>query len=125
MILVTGDRAKKRQNVSRAAAFAWRHLMPRIKKCVVEIELKKIKDAQGYCVKVDDRSFEIEIDKRLFGDDLLTAVFHEMVHVKQSVRKEWEFDEVAYSNYYEYVNLPWEVEAYHMQEVILEAWKKN
>ena len=64
-------------------------------------------------------------DKKLMGDNLLTTVFHEMVHVKQGVRKEWAFDEVVYKTHEEYINLPWEVEAYELQEVMLEAWKKR
>ncbi len=125
MILVTGGRAKQRQNVYRAAEFAWNYLMPRVKKCFVEIEIKKIDDACGYCMKDDDRYFLVEIDRRLKGDDLLTAVFHEMVHVKQGVRKEWEFDEVSYNSHDEYINLPWEVEAYELQEEILKEWKRK
>lgn len=122
MILVSGGRAKQRQNIYRAASFAWTYLMPRVKKCFVEFEIKKINDACAYCLKVDNHNFLIEIDRRLKGDDLMTAVFHEMVHVKQGFRKEWEFDEVSYSTHEEYINLPWEVEAYRMQEEMLDAW---
>jgi hypothetical protein len=48
-----------------------------------------------------------------------------MVHVKQGVRKEWEFDEVKYSTHDEYLNLPWEVEAYKLQEEILDAYVRQ
>ena len=130
MILVTGGRAKQRQKVYRAAEFAWNYLMPRIRNCFVDIEIKKIKDAQGYCLETNDRIFEIEIDSRLKGDDLLTCVFHEMVHVKQGVRgelkdvsyiaKKWKGEE--YLNLVYDVQHPWEEEAYRLQEVMLEAW---
>jgi len=133
MITVSGGRSKQRQIVNRAAEFAWNYLMPKIKKCKVDIVLKKLKDVQGYCLDCDDRYFELEIDSRLKGDDLLTCVFHEMVHVKQGVR-----NELKDINYFakkwkgeEYVNIeydydhPWEEEAYRLQEVILEAWKKK
>lgn len=125
MITVTGGRAKQRQQVYRAAGFAWNYLMPLIRKCDVSIELKRVKMADGYCMKVDDREWEIEISKKLKGEDLLTTVFHEMVHVKQGVRREWEFDEVPYKTHEEYINLPWEVEAYQLQEEILEAWNRR
>ena len=130
MITVTGGRAKQRQNVIRAANFAWNYLMPRVKRCYVDIEIKKIKDAQGYCLEADDRTFELEIDSRLKGDDLLTCVFHEMVHVKQGVRgelkdvnffaKKWKGEE--YFNLIYNVEHPWEEEAYRLQEEILEVW---
>ena len=134
MIAISGGRAKQRQNVIRAAEFAWNYLMPRVKKCEVEITLKKLKDVQGYCLDCDDNRFELEIDSRLKGDDLLTCVFHEMVHVKQGVRKElkdvsylekrWKGD--VYLNLEYSYDHPWEEEAYRLQEVILDAYvRKN
>ena len=134
MIVISGGRAKQRQIVNRAAKFAWNYLMPRVKKCEVEITLKKLKDVQGYCLDCDDNRFELEIDSRLKGDDLLTCVFHEMVHVKQGVRKElkdvsylekrWK-GEVYLNVEYSYDH-PWEEEAYRLQEVILDAYvRKN
>ena len=125
MIYVEGGSKRQRRIVKDAAMFAWRYLMPRVSNCVVDIELKKVKQADGYCHEADYRVFQIEIDKKLMGDNLLTTVFHEMVHVKQGVRKEWAFDEVVYKTHEEYINLPWEVEAYDLQEVMLEAWKKR
>lgn len=125
MISVTGGSKRQRQIVEEAAWFAWDYLMPRIKKCAVWIDIKRVKMADGYCLKVDTREWEVEISKKLMGDNLLTTVFHEMVHVKQGVRREWEFDEVSYKTREEYLNLPWEVEAYQLQEEILEAWHKR
>lgn len=134
MIHVTGGRAKQRQEVRRAAEFAWNYLMPRIKSCDVYITLKKLKDVEGYCLDCEDREFQLEIDQRLKGEDLLTCVFHEMVHVKQGVRnelkdvsyleKKWKGE--TYVNIeYDY-NHPWEEEAYRLQEVILDAYvRKN
>lgn len=125
MIYVEGGSKRQREIVKDAAMFAWRYLMPHISNCVVDVEIKKVDKADGYCHEADYRVFQIEIDKKLMGDNLLTTVFHEMVHVKQGVRKEWAFNEVAYKTHDEYINLPWEVEAYHLQEVMLEEWKKN
>ena len=126
MIVVKGGRSKQRSTVYRAAEFAWNYLMPRIRNCDIWIELKKIDDAHGYCMQIDNREFEVEIDRRLEGDDFLTTIFHEMVHVKQGVRKEWNFNEVSYKTDEEYRNLPWEVEAYKLQEEILDAYvRKN
>jgi hypothetical protein len=126
MILVTGNRSKKRQNVYRAAIFAWNYLMPRISKCDVYIEIKKLKDAHGYCLELDKREYEIEIDQRLKGDDLVTTVFHEMIHVRQGVRKQYQnINTINYKTYDEYMKLPWEIEAYELQEVMLKEWNKK
>ncbi len=125
MIVVKGGRTKQRSVIYKAAEFAWDYLMPRIRNCDIWIEVKKIDDAHGYCLEIDNREFEVEIDRRLKGEDLLTTVFHEMVHVKQGVRKEYPINSGSYSTHEEYINLPWEIEAYNMQEEILVAWKKK
>ena len=126
MILVTGNRSKKRQNVYREAIFAWNYLMPRISKCDVYIEIKKLKDAHGYGLELDKREYEIEIDQRLKGDDLITTVFHEMIHVRQGVRKQYQnINTINYKTYDEYMKLPWEIEAYKLQEVMLKEWNKK
>ncbi len=126
MIVVKGGRSKQRSVVYKAAEFAWSYLMPRIRNCDIWIDLNKINDAEGYCLQIDNREFEIDIDRRLKGEDLLTTVFHEMVHVKQAVRKEHPINSIiSYSTHEEYINLPWEIEAYRVQEEILEEWKKN
>ena len=126
MILVTGGRAKKRQNIYRAAIFAWNYLMPRISKCDVYIEIKKLAGAHGYCLELDKREYEIEIDQRLKGDILITTVFHEMIHVRQGVRKQYQnINNASYKTYDEYMKLPWEIEAYQLQEVMLKEWNKK
>jgi len=122
MVTVEGGTNKQRALVEDAAYFAWKYLMPRISNCDVQISLNSVEGACGWCFESDDRCYEIELDTKLSGDDLLTAVFHEMVHVKQMVRKQFDMD-VAYKTHEEYINLPWEVEAYNIQEVILNEWK--
>ena len=126
MIVVTGGRAKQRQTIYRAASFAWNYLIPRIIKCEVFIDIKKLKNAHGYCLELDNREYEIEIDQRLKGDILITTVFHEMIHVRQGVRKQYEnINNASYKTYDEYMKLPWEIEAYELQEVMLIEWNKK
>ena len=48
-----------------------------------------------------------------------------MVHVKQYVRKELFSNCNFYETREEYLNLPWEIEAYEIQEVLLERWKNS
>ena len=45
-------------------------------------------EAYGYCLSLDKRTFELEIEKKLNLKTLLTTVAHEMVHVKQYARAE-------------------------------------
>jgi hypothetical protein len=126
MIFVDGGSKRQREMAFQAASFAWMQLMPRIKKCVVNIELKKMKGYHGTCLDIGDRDYVIEVDKKLsLGDDFLTTIFHEMVHVKQYVRKELFSECNFYDTREEYLNLPWEIEAYKVQEELLDEWKKS
>ena len=73
-----------------------------------------------------------QIDKRLEGDDFITCVLHELVHVKQQFKGELKemkgIEKMWKGEVYigiDYLNLPWEKEAYHMQEVLLDEYKKD
>lgn len=126
MIFVDGGSKRQRELAFQATSFAWMQLMPRIRKCVVNIELKKLKAYHGTCLDIGDREYLIEVDKKLsLGDDFLTTIFHEMVHVKQYVRKELYSECNFYDTREEYLSLPWEVEAYKVQEEILEKWHNS
>ena len=122
MILVDGGTRRQRDLAYNVASFAWKQLMPRIRNCFVYIELKKLKGYHGTCLDSDERTYVIEVDKKLDLEDFITTIFHEMVHVKQYVRKELFSECNFYDSHEEYMNLPWEVEAYEMQEVLLERW---
>ena len=126
MIFVEGGSRRQREFAFEAASFAWLQLMPRIKKCTINIELKNLKGYDGTCLDVENRDYIIEVDKRLsLGDNFLTTIFHEMVHVKQYVRKELYSECNFYKTREEYLNLPWEVEAYRVQEELLIQWQNS
>ena len=81
----------------------------------IYIDLKKELDgkADGYCWEGgDNRQHFIEIKKTLEGDDFITCIMHEMVHVKQQARGEMQPMLAAM-----------EAEAYEKQEILLERWK--
>ena len=59
--------------------------LPRYKNLSVEIDLVKL-DTHGYIDKVDNRQFQIEINKKLKGDDFITCIFHELTHMEQFLR---------------------------------------
>ena len=91
--------------------------------------------AWWFCDKYFNRfkSWNIEIDlEKIEGDDFITCVLHELVHVKQHLKKELKDDNGCFSmwkgsvihlddtNYYD---LPWEKEAYELQEILLKEYK--
>ena len=131
-----GSTKSKRTLAEDVAYFCIDQMMPRMKTLDINIHLDKISEADGYCLAVTDREFNLEIEKTLDEEDFITAICHEMVHVKQFARgetqdiniftKRWKGTEYlsAYSTVDEYINLPWEKEAYKMQEELLQKWKK-
>ena len=49
-----------------------------------------------------------------------------MIHVRQGVRKQYQnINTINYKTYDEYMKLPWEIEAYKLQEVMLKEWNKK
>ena len=100
--------------------------------------LKKKEKAYGYCHIVDDnlsrpREFMIELDASMeYGfDEILTWLAHEMVHLKQFVRKElWDYEtgQVQWkSRTYSrapYDDQPWEREAYRLEKSLYNEFKE-
>ena len=135
-IMAWGGSHFKRTTAELVAQFCVEKLMPRMKTLDICIQLSDDMDGvDGYCLAVNPREFVIEVDSRLKGDDFITAITHEMVHVKQYARgetkdvneftKSWKGDEyiAMYSTVDEYMALPWEKEAYELQESLCSAYK--
>ena len=99
--------------------------------------LKKKEKAYGYCHIVDDnlnkpREFLIELDasmKHSF-EQILTWLAHEMVHLKQFVRRELcdyenlrvQWKSKTYGKELTYDNQPWEKEAYRLEDTLYEEF---
>ena len=67
--------------------------------------------------------FHIRIKKGLNTEDLLTAIFHEFVHIKQHIRKEYDLFSIHDENgKLAYLDRPYEIEAFKMQEELLEKF---
>lgn len=129
IVNVNGGNLTQRTLIEDVVMFMMKQLMPRIRNIEIDINLKKIGgDVAGYCMQLDtNREFEIEVDKTLSVRDLVLTVCHEMVHVKQYVRKEmdergrrWKKAEI--SNDTPYMELPWEKEAYRLQAKLAKAY---
>ena len=135
-IEVHGSFKSKRRLTEEVIHFCIQEMMPRMETLDIYVNLDKLPEADGYCLAITNREFHLEIEKTLTEDDFITAVWHEMVHVKQFARGEtkdvnlftklWKGAEYlsAYSTIDEYMKLPWEKEAYEMQEILLKKFKK-
>lgn len=122
MVVVKGGTRRQRNVAENVACFCWLELMPRIRKCVVNIEIQKLEGYEGWCLDTDEREYKIAINRKLDWSNFIKTICHEMVHVKQFVRKELYSECNFYDSYEEYLNVPWEKEAYRMQEELYKKW---
>jgi|TARA_R110000823_G_C15791159_1_gene486151 hypothetical protein len=125
MIDVIGGKESQKEIAFNVVAKMIDELMPRLRTLEITVRIKDVKDAIAYCMMEDNnRQFEIEISRNLSLRDFVTALCHEMVHVKQFARKElcaevsgsltrWKKSKVSEST--DYWDLPWEKEAYRME----------
>ena len=131
---IDGGTRKERKMAYDAVNFAIKYLMPRKKNLCVELTITDIPDdADAYHCCIEKGEHEIEVQKGLIEEDFMTAIFHEMVHVRQhergilkdhGIRKAWKGEEYfsLFSTTDEYMALPWEEEAYRLQEEIYNKW---
>lgn len=124
-VWVNGSNYYKRKLTERIVDFCIKKLVPRMKTLDIYIDLDNNMDnADGYCYSVNPREFVLSIDNRLKGDDFITAVCHEMVHVKQYAKGELK-EKGSVKTLEEYLSLWYEKEAFKMQEVLLEQFKDS
>ena len=103
-------------------------------------DLKKKEKAYGYCHIIDDdldkpREFHIEIDTSMkhSTQDILTWIAHEMTHLKQFVKGElydWEDGSVQwktkrYIRTLKYDDMPWEKEAYRLENKLFQELRNE
>ena len=132
-VFVNGGTKKQRALVEDVAWWFCEKYFSRFKSFNIEIDLVNIEgEVNGWCMPVDRRSCHIEIDKIQKGDDFITCILHELVHVKQQFKgelKEMKGIEKMWKGEVhiciDYMNLPWEKEAYAMQETLLIEFKKR
>ena len=122
MFYVKGGTKTQRELTENVAMFAIKNLFPKIRKYFILIKLDKFNN----CFEYDERDYVINIDKKQNHDDFVTAIFHELVHVKQYLKNE--MDNYTFRTTTDYYMLPQEQEAYFLQEELLKQWdteKKN
>lgn len=89
-------------------------------------------DYQGYAKHFDEFDITaafISVDTNQKSSDIFKSIFHEMVHFKQYVAKElvgnrWKGELIDTENT-PYRQLPWEVEAWSMHDVMTDAWVRE
>ena len=120
---VIGGTKKERETVIEALWFAKEYLLPRHRKLTVDVEIASSLSAEADVLDGDDdREYELRVRKGMNREDLITAIFHEMVHIKQAVRKEFPMFEPSNIPYFD---RPWEIEAYAEQEKMLESFNNS
>jgi len=81
-------------------------------------------DAEAMIHQEGENTFFLAIAKTALEgpvDDIVTLLIHEMVHVRQYIRKQ--ITDRPYNNFEEYLKLPYEQEAYKLQEEMLDEIK--
>ena len=130
---VSGGNKFQREIAHKTVAIMIKKLMPRMSTLDINIEICNIKsDAVGFAMMCDDnRTFELEIDKKIKLNDFVTTLCHEMIHVKQYARNEingvdlcWKGRNISKDT--DYWNYPWEKEAYRLQKRYAnEIWESD
>ena len=132
---INGGNKTQREICEKVAHHMISKLLPRFRTLDITINLVNIKsEAVGFCMMEDKNIFEIEIDKKLSIKDMVTALCHEMVHVKQFARKEmvdgiktgvarWKSKTIPLTT--NYWDLPWEKEAYRMEKKLANSVWEN
>ena len=143
---VNGGTLKQRDLVKKAIDFAITEMMPRFKTLDISVDiLQKLEGGVfGYCWPTGEKNaFQLELKRKCSDvDEFLETIMHEMVHVKQFAKKElvenrqgtfWKarnwtraVNKASKSkDYGTYNSLPWEIEAYDLQNSLLEKFKEN
>tara|TARA_B100000902_G_scaffold377698_1_gene410201 strand:- start:2408 stop:2830 length:423 start_codon:yes stop_codon:yes gene_type:complete len=133
---VNGGNKVQREICHKVVAHMIKKLLPRFRTLDITVNLVTIKsEAIGFCMEQDKNQFEIELDKKISIKDMVTALCHEMVHVKQFARKEmvdgiktgvarWKTKTIPLTT--NYWDLPWEKEAYRMEKKLADdVWENG
>ena len=114
---------KLKRTIEDALWFAKSYLLPRHK--IDEIYIEPLKFGQcGDVYDLDDRSYYIRINRQLSVDDLIKTIFHEFVHIKQHIKKEFGGDIFAVdkSSKVAYEDSPYEIEAFKLERKMFDNY---
>jgi len=131
-------KSKKRSHIENIIRFCVLEMLNEKDWTGLEIEVNVTKStADGFCEYSDTnfspKSFILEINKDLEGEELTKTVIHEMVHVKQYVKGQlkerynpvhhhlWH-KEMIIVNDDNFYSVPWEVEARELEQILFERY---
>ena len=136
LIEVTGGKKSQRELAFKVVDFMIKKLMPKVRTLDITVQIKNIPDKEKAwgLIEIQDsnREFIIEIEKSLSLYNFVTSLIHEMIHVKQYVRKE--LTDKGYTVFWNgkdcsklaYSKQPWEQEAYTLQgRYSVEFWESD
>ena len=63
MIFVNGGSRKQRDVAYDVASFCYNELIPRIRKCYIEINIRKMSGYEGTCIDGDEREYFIDVNR--------------------------------------------------------------
>ena len=124
---ITGGRKKQRQVVEDAVKWSIKKLnLHRIRTLELNFSLRKLKTLYGQLEQLDDkrREFSVVLDKNMNTENIIRTVIHEMIHVKQYIRKEMDSEVIdqrmrwkskTYPSDIKYDDMPWEKEANRLE----------
>ena len=124
---ITGGRKKQRQVVEDVVKWSIKKLnLHKIRTLNLTFSIKTLKSLYGQLQQLDDkrREFSVVLDKNVDTEDLIRTVIHEMVHIKQYIRKEMDSEIVGsrmrwksktYPYDIKYDDMPWEKEANRLE----------
>ena len=138
---VVGGNKFQREVVQSVADYVIDKLLPRHRNLEVLISLKNLKKdgVEGWCMQEEERLFSVDIEKTMSLKEIIVCVCHELVHVKQYVKREMvdfydkkaqnrkiRWKKTVYGYGTAYARQPWEKEAFKMQdELANEIWEKG
>ncbi len=82
----------------------------------------------GYYEGVDEDEYQIVINNTLTCDDIVETLFHELVHVNQHSKGDFDQElRLWKGKKYDclYLDLPWEVQAFHHQDIMMEEYRNK
>ena len=124
---IIGGRKKQRQVVEDVVKWSIKKLnLHRIRTLNLTFSIKTLKSLYGQLEQLDDkrREFSVVLDKNVDTKDLIRTVIHEMVHIKQYIRKEMDSEVIGqhmrwkskmYPSDIKYDDMPWEKEANRLE----------
>ena len=129
IVEVLGGTQSQRNYTTSMVHFCIDMLMPRMQTLNIEVSISSPKGAMGYCLETDNnRTFEIELDRKLPLRKLMETLAHEMVHVKQYARREFHpahdkwMGKTVNPKKVSYWDLPWEIEAHGRELGLFIRW---